>query len=39
MAGIKRLSRHDIDDIKADAADKPFKYWDIADLDVDMGGR
>lgn len=36
MAGIKRMARHDHEEIKIDAADKPFKYWDIADLDVDL---
>jgi ectoine hydroxylase-related dioxygenase (phytanoyl-CoA dioxygenase family) len=27
IAGIQRFSRHDHDEIKRDAADKPFKYW------------
>ncbi|MFB6135608.1 MAG: phytanoyl-CoA dioxygenase family protein [Halobacteriaceae archaeon] len=28
MSAITRFSREDIDEIRRDAADKPFKYWD-----------
>ena len=34
MAGIQRFSREDYEEIKEDAADKPFEYWDgLADVD------
>jgi ectoine hydroxylase-related dioxygenase (phytanoyl-CoA dioxygenase family) len=31
MAGIQRFSREDHDEIREDAADKPFRYWEGVD--------
>jgi ectoine hydroxylase-related dioxygenase (phytanoyl-CoA dioxygenase family) len=37
LAGFNRMSRDDFDDIKVDAKDKPFEYWDgLADLELDI---